>query len=59
MGAIGEVVMTLGEVNDIVRSGQEVTDTVDEIMKDVEVILRALNAASEGEMAEKLDNLEI
>ena len=57
MGAIGEVVMTLGEVNDIVRSGQEVTDTVDEIMKDVEVILRALNAASEGEMAEKLDNL--
>ena len=32
MGAIGEVVMTLGEVNDIVRSGQEVTDTVDEIM---------------------------
>ena len=57
MGAIGEVVMTLGEVNDIVRSGQEVTDTVDEIMKDVGVILRALNAASEGEMAEKLDNL--
>ena len=35
MGAIGEVVMTLGEVNDIVRGGQEVTDTVDEIMKNL------------------------